>query len=829
MFLRDMKFSNIAVVVICLVLQSCLGSGSSKDDVEIPKVSTTSTNLSYHSDTKPIFDLYCASCHTGDGVAPFPLENYTEVFAHRSPIHFALESGTMPPEGYSKPSAAEIALVNDWIEAGAPEGDGTEINDSKKLATNFTYQADIKSIIDAKCATCHETGGFAPFPLTNYQEVYAVRAASAHQIENNSMPPWLPTKGFTPFQYDRSLTREERYKILNWIAGGAPEGSATVTTQSTTTIVNNSIRADVSITMPEAYTPQVLPDDYRCFVLDWNQTEAVYLTGMDVTPGVKAQVHHVIVSVIEPDDVEVYTKASGADGKPGFQCVGGSNVAGGKHYPRQIGGWVPGFSSGSTPEGTGIRIEPGSKIVMQMHYNTLVVQPQPDQTTAILQIDSQVEREALSFLMLHPSWLMAGGMPIPANDPSVTITHDFSAKILMQFLGSAIGVAADEPFSIHSTGLHMHTLGKSGSLVLQRENGTKQTLIEIEDWDFSWQDTYDFTSEVIVQPNDVFTLTCNWDNSAENQLIVDGVQQTPRYVEWGEGTWDEMCISMMYITKAPVNAAAFSYQPTVYIQEPHYLQQFKSGQIVPLSLSVNNFTLDEPTSEGDDHGHSNETDDHSKINTGYYRISLDGAATNIVEYWESDFFYPLPSAITDGTHNLKVELVAADGHVLGITDNVDIEVTSTDTASAYTPLIDVDAWVEQSSADDSLADHRPDPVSCPSNSWYDENGALEVQTGYCNYLSVSQPLLTDLKKWDQIHLVLWHSQLRFSEPADAHVAISIGNTIVWEQTVAIPANAEIYDLNFPVMFDVSQGTEIEFHLHNHGFNTWSLLSLELEN
>ena len=51
-----------------------------------------------------------------------------------------------------------------------------------------------------------------------------------------------------------------------------------------------------------------------------------------------------------------------------------------------------------------------------------------------------------------------------------------------------------------------------------------------------------------VNPGDRIRVECHWDNSAANQPIVDGVQQEPHDVGWGEGTGDEMCLGLMYVT-----------------------------------------------------------------------------------------------------------------------------------------------------------------------------------------------------------------------------------------------------------------------------------------
>jgi hypothetical protein len=66
------------------------------------------------------FTAYCTSCHTPGGSAPFSLASYSEVKAHLDASVGSVNSGSMPP-GQPEPSEAEIQLLNDWADAGAPE------------------------------------------------------------------------------------------------------------------------------------------------------------------------------------------------------------------------------------------------------------------------------------------------------------------------------------------------------------------------------------------------------------------------------------------------------------------------------------------------------------------------------------------------------------------------------------------------------------------------------------------------------------------------------------------------------------------------------------
>ena len=50
--------------------------------------------------------------------------------------------------------------------------------------------------------------------------------------------------------------------------------------------------------------------------------------------------------------------------------------------------------------------------------------------------------------------------------------------------------------------------------------------------------------------------------------------------------------------------------------------------------------------------------------------------------------------------------------------------------------------------------------------------------------------------------------------------------MLYERTVAIPAEATAYTEAFSSPLASEPGATVTFHLHNHGANTWNLLRVE---
>lgn len=128
---------------------------------------------------------------------------------------------------------------------------------------------------------------------------------------------------------------------------------------------------------------------------------------------------------------------------------------------------------------------------------------------------------------------------------------------------------------------------------------------------------------------------------------------------------------------------------------------------------------------------------------------------------------------------------------------------------------------------DPLSAHRPDASDCPEAAWGPEGGGFEVQTGVCGYAAFEQPLGIEVAPGDRLEISIWHDTLDAAEPATGHVAVLLGHDVVWEDTVAIPAvSAELGDVvvvEHPIPADARLG----IHLHNHGYNSWRFVTIDL--
>ena len=216
------------------------------------------------------------------------------------------------------------------------------------------------------------------------------------------------------------------------------------------------------------------------------------------------------------------------EGEAGVGEGGGSgfgNLAEG--FPNQLGAWVPGAAPSVSDEGVALRIEAGSTIVMQIHYSVVGGE-------ATVDADTRLE------LMLtdDPPELLRASTPLALRDLDIPAGEPFAEHV------GRFTYHGAEPREIRGLAGHMHLLGQQISLHVDRADGARECGLDIPDWDFWWQSSYELLpgDALMLHDGDEVELRCVYDNSAANQPVVDGAQIAPRDVGWGDGTLDEMCL-----------------------------------------------------------------------------------------------------------------------------------------------------------------------------------------------------------------------------------------------------------------------------------------------
>lgn len=405
-----------------------------------------------------------------------------------------------------------------------------------------TYSSDIRAIVETNCTLCHYTGGAAPFVFETYDEVVEAAPAMLSAMESGRMPPWPADAACRSYANERVLADDDLETFKAWVDNDMPEGETTAALSFTPT----AFEATATTSASAPYTPNLgaTGDDYRCFLLDLSFDADSWVTGSTVSPDTSA-VHHVLVYALDATQAAYAQSLDDADDAEGYTCFGGPLPSDGggmsaNNLVTQIASWVPGAEPRLVEDKAGIPVPAGSRLVMQMHYSAAGGAAEPDQTELLLQM-TQTPPE--SVLRTVPFAIV--DLDIPAGDADVSVGASFTNW-------------SDDVVEVRALGAHMHLLGTEISATVKKVGGDDMCGLHIPSWDFDWQLSYQMPSDapLVIEPGDSLEISCRYDNSAENQPVVDGVQIEPRDVAWGDGSLDEMCL--MYATLVAANTTSSS-------------------------------------------------------------------------------------------------------------------------------------------------------------------------------------------------------------------------------------------------------------------------------
>ena len=329
----------------------------------------------------------------------------------------------------------------------------------------------------------------------------------------------------------------------------------------------------MTLTMPTSYTPSpptgVGTDDYRCFVLDPGLDKDVWLTGTNVLPDNRDSVHHVILFRVDPGQVaEAEAKDAAAPGA-GWTCFGGTGLSGdfsNVDDANWLGAWAPGGDETRTRSGYGVKLQAGSRIIMQVHYNLLKGDAPDRSSTQLRWMSAKHRLTALhTFLMPAPVELPCR----PSNNDSPLCDRDAALADVKARFGDGPGATADilyflcggKPVAAQTTGCtryvqrpmtilgvagHMHLLGRK--ITIETNPGTPQakTILDIPIWDFDNQGTHPI-DPVHLDQYDTVRVTCTHKQWLRDRLPAFAQAREDRYVVWGEGSTDEMCLGMLQV------------------------------------------------------------------------------------------------------------------------------------------------------------------------------------------------------------------------------------------------------------------------------------------
>ncbi|MDQ2836476.1 MAG: hypothetical protein M3Y89_03535 [Actinomycetota bacterium] len=337
----------------------------------------------------------------------------------------------------------------------------------------------------------------------------------------------------------------------------------------------------IDLPMPGGtYRPQAEAggtDDYRCILLDPKLSSDAFLSGAVLEPGNPNLVHHAILYRVDPAQVAAAEAKDASDPRLGWSCFGGpglpgnSDALGGLNSAPWVAAWATSGGEQRFADGTGQDLKAGSRLILQMHYN-LLNGAGVDSTAVKLRVaPAGAQLQPLQTLLL-PAPVE---LPCPTNETGPLCNRTASIFDVVRRFGTQAGRAVaglqllcdgslsqpkagptqtcarpvTDTIQIRAVAGHMHLLGKSIRIDLERSDGTSQRLLDIKVWDFDDQRATVLANPVTVRPGDQLRVTCTHDATLREKLPALA-KLPPRYVVWGEGSSDEMCLGIVSFTQS---------------------------------------------------------------------------------------------------------------------------------------------------------------------------------------------------------------------------------------------------------------------------------------
>jgi hypothetical protein len=364
--------------------------------------------------------------------------------------------------------------------------------------TAVTFTKDVAPIFYKSCAECHRPTMFAPMSLLTYDAARPYARSIKQKVVARQMPPWGADPAHGTFKNDPRLTQQEIDTISAWVDAGAPRGDDKDLPPVPSFVDGWTIgKPDAVFTMEESFEiPASGTIPYKYFRVPTGLTEDKWIQAIEIHPGARTHVHHVIA----------FTQPAGQPLNPG-----------GALGPTNIGGVTPNKPGLTFEPGIARRLRGNQDIVLQMHYTTNGTAATDRTTVGIIYATQPPTKLAAGGMALNPRFVI----PPNADNHEVTATQLIAKDTLLTSLTP-----------------HMHVRGKDMIYIAHYPDGTAETLLSVPKYDFNWQITYELAKPKLLPAGTKVEVIAHYDNSANNRFNPDPSKE----VKWGDQTWEEMMI-----------------------------------------------------------------------------------------------------------------------------------------------------------------------------------------------------------------------------------------------------------------------------------------------
>lgn len=402
-------------------------------------------------------------------------------------------------------------------------------------AQQVTYINNVAPIIQSKCASCHKPGEAAPFSLLTYEEVAKRAGFIKNVVQSGYMPPWKADDHYVSFANNRSLSEQEIRTIADWVKGGAVKGNGKEQAPVETEGSSYGRKPDLTLKIEKPY---LLPGDNKerfiIFKIPFELADSANVEAIEFYTNNKKIVHHANYAIHEvPDGIDIQNTPAVLnltdDDKSKYEQY--------RPYRKTItyyGGWIPGSSYESYPEGIGWIMPKRGVILLTAHYGPLGKQEESICGVNLFFKKTAIRRK-VKIISFGSGGIGEKDITPPFNYLEPNKVSSYKLKVFNQ----------GEDASVMFVWPHMHLVGKSIKGYALLPGGDTLRLVNIPEWDFRWQELYRLKRPVKLPHGATVVMEGTYDNTDKNPF---NPNQPPNYImTTGEMKSNEEMFTMILI------------------------------------------------------------------------------------------------------------------------------------------------------------------------------------------------------------------------------------------------------------------------------------------
>ncbi len=377
-------------------------------------------------------------------------------------------------------------------------------------AATPTFSKDVALILYKNCASCHRPGDIAPMSLLSFAEVRPWAKAIREQVATGQMPPWHATQAHGTFSNDRRLSNQEKDTLIRWVDGGAVQGNPKDLPPVPKFTEGWEIGTpDIVISMPKPYDVPVSGEiDYQYIQVPTNFTEDKWVQAIEVRPGTRRVVHHILLFCREPG-----TRARPLPYSQVVPKISQRHEGGGPG--NLLATTAPGTNAMILSPGSALQIKAGAVLIFQMHYTTNGEAAKDQSSVGIIFAKQPPQQEIRNNAFINRMFTIPPGANNLAIDSAIQFNEDSHIRGLFP---------------------HTHLRGKSWEYRMIYPDGRSEVILSVPKYDFNWQTYYMFAKPLAAPKGTRIEARAHYDNSTANPFNPD----PKATVRWGEQTWEEM-------------------------------------------------------------------------------------------------------------------------------------------------------------------------------------------------------------------------------------------------------------------------------------------------